>query len=109
MCSIVNTSKLFLARHVTRVPLSSEIGVAVGYRLKDLYLRRKIQTFYLLPVSGLIVFSVRTYLQPLNSLSYSDLVDIQTLVNNWGDDKAIYHERDTWQPVIDKHIKERVA
>ena len=60
-------------------------------------------------MSGLIVFGVRTYMQPLDSLSYYDLLDIQTLVNNWGDDTAKYYERDTWLPVIDKHINEMVV
>lgn len=71
-----------------------------------MYLRRETQTFHLLPVSGLIVFGVRTYMQRLDTLSYYEIVDVQTLVNKWKDDVAIYHERDTWLPVIDKHIKE---
>lgn len=95
-----------MAKHVTRVPLSSEIGVVVGFRLKDLYFRREVQTFHLLSVSGLIVFGVITYMQRLDTLSYYEIVDIQTLVNKWAEDVAIYHERDTWLPVIDKHIKE---
>jgi hypothetical protein len=78
---LVNTPTLNLPKHHVRTPLKHEIGVAVGYRLKDLYLRREFQTFHVLPVSGLIVFNVRTFTQSLDTLSYEDLVAIQTRVN----------------------------
>src|SRR5664279_4781269 len=66
---VINTPNLYLPDHEPNLPLISDIGVKAGYRLKDLYLRRELQTFFRLPKSGHIVFTVRTFIQPLSTLS----------------------------------------
>lgn len=103
---VVNTPDLFLPVHKPRVPLDSEIGNTEGYRLQDLFLRRELQTFHLLPISGLIVFGVQTFTQRLDTLSYSELLEVRNYVSKWDDYTANYHDRDTWLPVIDKYLKD---
>lgn len=103
---IVNTPTLHLPEQKeVKIPLTHQIGIDVGYRLSDLYLRREHQTLLRLPISGLIVFGVRTFTQPLNTLSISDLVEIQKRVMQWDNYTAKYHGRDSWLPVINKSIK----
>lgn len=103
---VINTPKLFIPTHKPRTPLSGEIGNTVGYRLEDLYLRRELQTFHLLPISNLIVFGVQTFVQRLDTLTNPELLHIKEYVCNWNDYTANYHDRGTWLPVIIKYLKD---
>jgi len=54
---VINTPppELYLPNHEVKSPLVKDIGVKLDYRLKDLYLRRELQTLFRLPKSGNIV------------------------------------------------------
>lgn len=98
--------RLYLPKHEVKSPLTKDIGVKVGYRFKDLYLRRELQTFFRLPKSGHIVFSVRTFIQPLNTLSINDLKSLESLALKYSPEVSMYHKADTWLPVITKYLED---
>lgn len=105
---VINTPKLFLPDHNVKLPKISDIGVKRGYRFNDLYLRRELQTFFKLPESGHIVFSVRTFIQPLNTLSFEDLKNLESLALNYNENSFNYHRANTWLPVLTKYLKDKV-
>lgn len=102
---VVNTPVLFLPNHNTRVPLVSEVGTAEGYRVQDTYIRREFQTFHRLPQSGLIVFSVRTFLQSLDTFSLNELYEFRNITSNWSKSQFVYHNRDSWFSILNNHIE----
>lgn len=106
---VLNTNKSYLPVHNPRVPLITDIGYTVGYRLQDLYLRRELQTFHLLPVSGFILFTVQTFMIKLDTLSHSELIALVSIVKGWDENTAKYHGRDTWLPVIVKYLEDNKA
>lgn len=103
---VINTSKLYLPYHKIKLPSIKDIEVKVGYRFKDLYLRRELQTFFILPKSGHIVFSVRTFIQPLSTLSIDDLKYLENLPLKYNENSYKYHSLNTWLPVLIKYLKD---
>lgn len=103
---VINTHELYLPNHEVKSPLSMDIGVKLGYRLKDLYLRRELQTFFRLPKSGHIVFSVRTFIEPLSTLSINDLKYLESSALKYNYEVSIYHKADSWLPVLTKYLED---
>lgn len=96
---VVNTPALFL-------PSIFEGDVKGNYELSNLIFRREIQNFYRLPITGSIVFSVRTLLQPMAQSSYSDIVAAKDFVDKWSTEQANYHNKDLWYHILVKYIKD---
>lgn len=92
---VVNTPNLYLPNNKVKLPLSEDIGLKIGYRFEDLYLRRELQTFFRLPVSNHIVFTVRTFIQPLSTLSTDDLKSLESLALDYTPDHSNYHVAST--------------
>jgi len=104
---IFNTDKHFILEYNPSIPSAADIGNKAGFRYIDLYLRREYQTFIRLPESYAILFTVKTYMEPIIDLSLPELIEIQELVSDWKPSQINYHFRDSWLPVLNKYILER--
>ena len=64
--SVVTTDKLFTPHRMRRVPLPENAG------LNEIFLRMESQTLRKLPLSGAILFTIRTYVLPLSRWAGED-------------------------------------
>ena len=72
---------------------------ATTLKVADLIIRHEKQTFRRLPKTGAILFTVRTFMQPLVDLRTEDLEKFAATVRAWPGDIASYKGRDFWGPV----------
>jgi len=104
---IFNTNKFFLLEYNPAVPTYKDIGNKPGFRFSDLHLRREYQSFVRLPETSTILFTVKTYIEPMINLSLPELLEIQKLVSGWGPSEINYHKSSSWLPVLNRYIQER--
>lgn len=71
--------------------------------------RRERQTFIRLEQTGAVVFTVRTSMERLSSLSVEDLNGLRREVRAWPDDVAAYRCRDVWGDVLLRYCDEMCA
>ena len=92
----------------TTSPDPSEIGKVIGLRFEDVYIRREKQTFSVLPQSKTVLFTVRTFIEPITELSITELTDFYNGVKLWKDDIASYKGINRWGPVLDKYVNIKI-
>ena len=66
----------------------------------DIHIRRERQTFIRLHETKAILFTVRTYMQPLTSLGDEELAAFVEIVGQWSDELAAYKGRDKWWDTV---------
>lgn len=73
---VQTTPNLFTREPVSSIPpKDSDIGKVMGLRYEDVYIRREKQTFSLLPKSKTVLFTVRTFMEPVTDLNNKELVE----------------------------------
>jgi hypothetical protein len=77
--------------------------------VQDLHIRRERQTFLLLPETGAIVFTVRTYMRPLVDVDGDELRALWEQVSGWAEDMARYKSRQVWNAVLETYCRERLG
>nr|YP_008965367.1 hypothetical protein [Rhynchosporium commune]AHC02344.1 hypothetical protein [Rhynchosporium commune] len=103
---IVNTSKLFLPENIIKIPLAGDIGNLPGFRYEDIYVRRELQTAIRLIESNSILFTVRTFIAPMTSLTDTQLLNLHELYLSIKKENREYHNVHKLEPVIRKYITE---
>lgn len=73
----------------------------------DIHVRRERQTFVRLPGTNAILFTVRTYMQPLTSLEDEELAAVVDIAGRWNDELAVYKGRDEWWDTVVQYQKTR--
>ena len=63
---------------------------------EQIIIRSERQTFKRLPVTGAILFAVKTSLRPLIELSITELVTFRADVGSWPEEVALYKGRHCW-------------
>jgi hypothetical protein len=89
---VFNTDELFLLVYNPQIPSPGDIGIKSGFRYTDLHLRREYQSFVRLPESSAILFTVKTYLEPISNLTLPELLALQKLVSARGPSEIEYHK-----------------
>lgn len=75
---------------------------------KDVSIRRERQTFTRLEKSGAVLFTVRTYLQPLLELERSEIEELVSQVTGWEDEMAKYKGFPVWGELLLGWCKEKL-
>jgi len=78
------------------------MGKNIGFRYHDIYIRRELQTNIVLPKSKAQLFTVKTYLDPITSLTIKELLILNKKFSSM-DTK--YHNFNQLGPVIISYIK----
>lgn len=79
----------------------------------DIHLRRERQTFTPLPLATAqtgrktVLFSVRTYLIPLQDVSTAEIEALVDSAHSWADDTAEYKGREHWITAVVAYLAER--
>jgi hypothetical protein len=76
---IVNTSNLYLPVNIIETPLPGDIVIFPGFRYEYIYVRRELQTAIRLLDSDSILFTVRTFITPMTSLTDIQLLNLHKL------------------------------
>lgn len=105
---VQTTSNLFTREPVNSTqPNPDNIGKKPGFRYKDVFIRREKQTFTLLPQSKTVLFTVRTYIEPITDLDNKELLDFAEGVKLWKSDIAAYKGITCWGPIVEKFINDK--
>lgn len=100
---VQTTNNLFSREPVNSVsPNINDIGKVKGLRYKDVYIRREKQTFTFLYKSNTVLFTVRTFMEPMTDLDNKELLDFTNAVKIWSDDIAAYKGINRWGPIVEK-------
>lgn len=75
---------------------------------ENISIRRERQTFIRLEKSGAVLFTVRTYLQPLLELERSEIEGLVSQVAGWKDGMAKYKGVPVWGELLLGWCKERL-
>lgn len=73
----------------------------------DLHIRRERQTFTRLPISGAVLFTVHTFITPLNNLGDEEVVALQEIAAGWSDEMAAYKGREEWWDLLKQYADEK--
>jgi hypothetical protein len=73
----------------------------------DIQIRRERQTFTRLPISGAILFTVRTYMKPLTDLDDAEFAAFVDQAGRWPDDMAAYKGRSNWWDTVLQYQSQR--
>lgn len=76
--------------------------------LKDISVRRERQTFTRLEKSGAVLFTVRTYMQPLLELGKEHVEGLVSQITGWGEDMARYKGAPVWGELVLGWCQERL-
>lgn len=87
--------------------VSIDASVSKRALLSEIYIRRERQTFTRLPASDAVLFTVRTYMKPLKSLSDEELEAFVEQAGRWGEEMAAYKGRENWWDTVLKYHEER--
>lgn len=76
--------------------------------LDDLHLRVERQFLQRLPRSRAVIFSIRTYVTPIVEVTRDKEIAraLQTSVNSFTDDVAVYKNKSLWKDILDEHLRE---
>ena len=83
--------------------------------IENHYFRSERQSLHRLPKSGGVVFTVRTYFEPITKISEEPYVPgrLASAVRSWGEDVSIYKGREKYEKVLleylDKKHEQQVA
>jgi hypothetical protein len=91
-----------LSKVIVKGPSDFIIGKTVGFRYEDICVRRELQTAIRLPKSQAILFTVKTFVDPLTSLTDEELLVLDAKLS--GMDKT-YHNLHSLGPVLKSYIK----
>lgn len=99
---LVNTRKWYMSENNIETPLKTDIGNKKGFRYKDIYIRRELQTAIRIPNSKDILFTVKTYMDPMINLEYKELVNLDKKFSGMD---SIYHNYNQLKPVVKNFIE----
>jgi len=68
--------------------------------LSKITVRRERQTFRRLPRSGVVLFTVRTYMIPLLSLRMEDVKGLRSQIRCWAGEMGMYKGVGTWGQLV---------
>lgn len=106
---VQTTPNLFTREPVSSIPpKDSDIGKVMGLRYEDVYIRREKQTFSLLPKSKTVLFTVRTFMEPVTDLNNKELVEFIQGIKAWSEDIAAYKGIARWGPIVTKFANLRL-
>lgn len=74
---------------------------------KDLQVRRERQTFTRLEKTGAVLFTVRTYMQPLEDLEDEEAVALIHQVRGWEEEIRVYKGWDVWGGAFEEWCEKR--
>ncbi|KAK0122762.1 hypothetical protein ONS96_009797 [Cadophora gregata f. sp. sojae] len=77
--------------------------------LDDLKIRRERQTFTRLEHSGAVLFTVRTFIEPLTQLGDDELRALRSMVLGWEEEVRVYKGGDIWGPLLMEWCEERLG
>lgn len=84
---------------------SSQVEIKVTP--EDLQVRRERQTFTRLEKTGAVLFTVRTYMQPLAELEEEEAMAFKEQVQSWSDEIKVYKGGDVWGGAFDEWCEKR--
>jgi dimethylamine monooxygenase subunit A len=76
--------------------------------LSDLHLRVERQVLQRLPKTRALLFTIRTYITPIMTVTEDLEVarGLNTSVNSYSNDVALYKNKPLWGNILDEHLKE---
>ncbi|CZT04977.1 uncharacterized protein RAG0_11219 [Rhynchosporium agropyri] len=77
--------------------------------LDDLKIRRERQTFTRLQHTGAVLFTVRTFMEPLSQLGDDELKALRTQVLGWDQEVRTYKGGDIWGPLLMQYCEGRIG
>ncbi|KAL2062994.1 hypothetical protein VTL71DRAFT_6066 [Oculimacula yallundae] len=77
--------------------------------LDDLKIRRERQTFTRLEHTGAVLFTVRTFMEPLYQLGDDELSALRHQVLGWDEEVRVYKGGDIWGPLLMQYCEERLG
>jgi alpha-1,2-mannosyltransferase len=93
--------------------LGSEDSNTIGWdmveknkSIKHHYFRSERQSFFRLPRSGAVVFTIRTYFEPVTEIVKEPYVPgrLASAIRSWGDDVSQYNGRKKYEEVLLKYL-----
>ena len=88
-------------------PSLEDIEVTQGFRFQDILIRRERQSLMRLPETGDILFTVRTYIEPMINLDDEELISFSKEVKLWDKDNLNYKGVKCWGPVLERYTSVR--
>ena len=86
---------------------SDREGEAKKIMPEDLRVRRERQTFTRLEKTGAVLFTVRTYMQPLEDLEEEEAVALVHQVRGWEEEIRVYKGWDVWGKAFSEWCEKR--
>tara|TARA_R110002060_G_scaffold14621_3_gene20519 strand:+ start:258 stop:641 length:384 start_codon:yes stop_codon:yes gene_type:complete len=77
--------------------------------IDDLQIRRERQTFTRLEHSGAVLFTVRTFMEPLTQLGDEGLRALRSMVLGWEEEVRVYKGGDIWGPLLMMWCEEKLG
>ncbi|KAG4432037.1 hypothetical protein IFR05_012476 [Cadophora sp. M221] len=77
--------------------------------IDSLQIRRERQTFTRLEHSGAVLFTVRTFMEPLTQLGDDELRVLRSQVLGWDEEVRVYKGGDIWGPLLMELCEERLG
>lgn len=77
--------------------------------IDDLKIRRERQTFTRLEHSRAVLFTVRTFMEPLTQLGDDELRALRSQVLGWEEEVRVYKGGDIWGPLLMELCEERLG
>lgn len=82
---------------------------AADVKLEEITVRRERQTFTRLPKSNAILFTVRTYMKPLTSVSEQELKALKSQIAGWEPEIKVYKGYELWGNQVEEWCKRRLG
>lgn len=74
---------------------------------EDIHVRRERQTFTRLPVSGAVLFTVRSYITPITALDDDEVAALLEITGSWSDEMAAYKGKETWWTELKQYARSK--
>ena len=84
-------------------------GGAPALTVEQCMVRRERQTFTRLERSATVLFTVRTYMQPLVELGLEELSALLSQVRGWEEEVRVYKGWGIWGPKVEKWCEEKLS
>jgi hypothetical protein len=78
-------------------------------RPENITVRRERQTFTRLEKSGAVLFTVRTYMQPLTDLTEEEAEGMLSQIRGWESEMKTYKGWDHWGKVVEEWCESKLA
>jgi hypothetical protein len=86
-----------------------ELASEQALDVEQIIVRRERQTFRRLEKSGAVLFTVRTYMQPLTELRIEEVRALKSRILGWEEEIRVYKGWSIWGKVVVSYCDERIG